>query len=165
MTVKETFQEASRNDITSLSSLIMFLVFEKKVLTMEDDAEKLDFYFQKKFHKKMNEHLIAYQAKMNIHHKPFVYCITDHDKERILYVKAPNKEEAVMFVKRMGYEAQDMAVEIEDIDVLKNVDEKKGLATKTTLFKLRDETKDPTELLAMYEGKVAMPVTREVRTA
>jgi hypothetical protein len=64
-TIRDEYKEAIIGKFRSLTLLIEFLVFEKKVLTFEDDADKLKFYFQEKFHKKMNEHLAEYERKIN----------------------------------------------------------------------------------------------------
>jgi hypothetical protein len=64
-TIRERYKDAILWKYHSLILFIEFLVFEKKVLTFDDDVEKLDFYFQEKFHQKMNEYLHEYERKRN----------------------------------------------------------------------------------------------------
>lgn len=57
MTIEETYVKAKEKGFFELVKLIEFLVFDKAVLDFEDDNSKLDFYFQDKFHDRMNGHL------------------------------------------------------------------------------------------------------------
>lgn len=61
MTVREWYAEALKYNEASLILLIEFLVFEKKVLQLTDDQEKLTYFMQDKFKAKMNEHLQNYK--------------------------------------------------------------------------------------------------------
>ncbi len=63
MRVGEYYEEAKRNGYYSLRLIIEFLVFEKKVLQMEDNREKLTYYLQDHFQVKMNEYLKRYEVK------------------------------------------------------------------------------------------------------
>lgn len=62
MTVQDWYEEA-KGQHYGLQLLIEYLVFEKKVLKMDDDTEKLEFYFQDRFSSKMNEYLREYEKK------------------------------------------------------------------------------------------------------
>jgi hypothetical protein len=61
MTVLEHYQEARKHGYSSLVLLIEYLVHERKVLNMGDSEEKLSYYLQDKFQKKMNEYLMEYE--------------------------------------------------------------------------------------------------------
>lgn len=65
MTVREAYLEAIIGKHYSLQLVIDYLVNERKVLEMTDPQEKLTYYLQDKFHKKMNEYLIEYERKRN----------------------------------------------------------------------------------------------------
>jgi hypothetical protein len=65
MTVYEYYLEAKQNGHYSLELIIDYLVSEKKVLTMTDSEDKLTYYLQDKFAKKMNEHLAEYERVKN----------------------------------------------------------------------------------------------------
>lgn len=65
MTVREAYLEAIIGKHYSLQLVIDYLVNERKVLEMTDTQEKLTYYLQDKFHKKMNEYLIEYERKRN----------------------------------------------------------------------------------------------------
>lgn len=62
MTVFDYYEEAYE-EFDSLKLLIEFLVYEKKVITMDDEAEKLFHFMQQKFHNKMNEYLLEYKNR------------------------------------------------------------------------------------------------------
>ncbi|KAB2334287.1 hypothetical protein [Bacillus mesophilum] len=63
MTVREIYSEALLNDLYGLQIFIRFLVYEKGVIKLEDDGEKLTFYMQDQFQTKMNEYLIEYEER------------------------------------------------------------------------------------------------------
>jgi hypothetical protein len=65
MTIREAYAESLKEKHVGLQLLIEFLVFEKKVLTLSDDADKILFYLQEKFISKMNAHLVAFENKKN----------------------------------------------------------------------------------------------------
>lgn len=62
MTILDLYLEG-KDEFPSLKLLIDFLVFEKKVVKMDDPIDKLDYYLQDKFHNKMNEYLGGYKQK------------------------------------------------------------------------------------------------------
>lgn len=64
MTVKDWYKEAIKLNQYALILLIEFLVYEKAVLKMMDQEEKLFFYLQPKFRTRMNEHLRNYDMKI-----------------------------------------------------------------------------------------------------
>lgn len=65
MTILELYIEG-KDEFPSLKLFIDFLVFEKKVLKLDDPTEKLDYYLQDRFHNKMNEYLAEYKAKQEV---------------------------------------------------------------------------------------------------
>lgn len=77
MLIKELFEESLKKDYTDLQALLMFLVFEKKVLSMEDDTKELDLYFLEKHHERMNKELASYRKKMSITYGLQVFRITN----------------------------------------------------------------------------------------
>jgi hypothetical protein len=64
-TVKEHYEFAIKYNYYSLCLLIDYLVKERKVLKMSDDEDKLKYYLQDRFAKKMNEYLSVYEVKRN----------------------------------------------------------------------------------------------------
>jgi ABC-type cobalamin/Fe3+-siderophores transport system ATPase subunit len=63
MTIGELYHEAIIENEPSLLMLIDFLVKEKRVLTMDEPAAKLDYYLQDRFANKMNQYLREYEPK------------------------------------------------------------------------------------------------------
>jgi hypothetical protein len=63
MTIQEIYDEAKQGNYYSLILLIDFLVKEKKVLELSDSEEKLTYYLQDRFHKKLNEYLAEYEQR------------------------------------------------------------------------------------------------------
>ncbi len=66
MTVKDLYAEAIKLNQYALILLIEFLVYEKAVVKMTDQEEKLFFYLQPKFKEKMNGHLKNYHTKIQL---------------------------------------------------------------------------------------------------
>lgn len=65
MTVKEMYEDAIMYEYYWLEVTIEFLVMEKQVLKMEDNADDITYYLKDKFSKKMNEHLEKYERERN----------------------------------------------------------------------------------------------------
>jgi hypothetical protein len=65
MTIQEIYLIAKKENHYSLVLLIEFLTLEKKVLKGNDTEDKLTYYLQDKFHRKMNNHLAEYEVKRN----------------------------------------------------------------------------------------------------
>ena len=61
MKVKYYYQEAILGKHHSLILLIDYLVNKRKVLKMTDSEDKLTYFLQDKFGKKMNEYLVEYE--------------------------------------------------------------------------------------------------------
>lgn len=98
MTIKELFDQAIKNDFTDLQALIMFLVFEKQVVNMQDDTKELDLYFLDKHNTRMNKELHEYKQKMKIRYKKTAYEATN-GKETI-YVLADSLDHAKLVASR-----------------------------------------------------------------
>lgn len=64
MNLRELYEGSILENHESLSLLIEFLVFEKKVLTFEDSADELDFYFKPNNKARMNQLLIEYRDRL-----------------------------------------------------------------------------------------------------
>lgn len=65
MTVRDIYHESIEYKHHSLKLMIDYLVNEKKVLKMTDNEEKLTYYLQDKFKKKINEYLTEYEGGKN----------------------------------------------------------------------------------------------------
>jgi hypothetical protein len=65
MTIQELYQEALTYNYYSLLLVIDYLVIDRKVLEMNDSEDKLQYYLQDRFSKKLNEYLAEYEKKRN----------------------------------------------------------------------------------------------------
>lgn len=92
MTVEELFDDAQKGNHVDLIALIMFLVFEKNVLQLDDPADKLKLYYLSKHRERMNKELNAYKEQMNIKYDPQVYQYKDQAKTT--YILAVSKKQA-----------------------------------------------------------------------
>ena len=90
MLIKDAFEQTDSSD---LQALIMFLVFEKEVLTMDDDTDELKLYFQQKHRKRMNKEMNDYRKMMNMSYKPSIYRVKMTD--RVFYIYAQNRLQAM----------------------------------------------------------------------
>ncbi len=59
--VRDLYNESIKHNHYSLKLLIDYLVNERKVLKMTDSDDKLTYFLQDKFGKKMNEYLVEYE--------------------------------------------------------------------------------------------------------
>lgn len=142
MTLKELLKEAIQHEEHELEHLILFLVFEKKVLSLDDDSSELNFYFKPKFRKRMIEHLKKYQKQIN--NTPVKYYQVK-TPERFYYVKAESSVQAEIYILSKGREI----VSIERLlgkTVMHIVDEKWNVVLETTLEELGRNKKTPTFL-------------------
>lgn len=106
MTIKELFELAIEYEQTDLQALIMFLVFEKQVHTMDEDKSALDLYFLDKHHDRMTHELTEYKKKMNITYPPDVYEVeTTTDT---LYILANHMQQARAFSIYSGFNPIDV---------------------------------------------------------
>jgi hypothetical protein len=63
MTIQELYEDSIVYEYHWLEVTIEFLVKEKQVLKMTDNADKVTYYLQDKFSSKMNEHLEKYERE------------------------------------------------------------------------------------------------------
>jgi hypothetical protein len=63
MTIQELYEDSIVYEYHWLEVTIEFLVKEKQVLKMTDNADKITYYLQDKFSSKMNEHLEKYERE------------------------------------------------------------------------------------------------------
>jgi hypothetical protein len=63
MTIAELYKESILHNHKSLILLIDFLVLEKKLVSLSDPDEKINYYLQTKWRDYLNKHLAAYAAK------------------------------------------------------------------------------------------------------
>src|SRR5690606_24842581 len=105
MTLGELLRETNEHDYIDLQALIMFLVFEKKVLTLDDNTKELDLYFLKKHRERMNRELHAYKQKMKMQYKPNVFEVKIKPKDyKTVYILALTKIQAESFCRSLLYE-------------------------------------------------------------
>lgn len=106
MTLKELLDESIEQDFIDLQALIMFLVFEKQVLALDDSRDELGLYFLKKHRDRMNRELRAYKKKMKMQYKPNVFEIKIKPKRgyRTVYVLATDQIQAEAYCRSLLYE-------------------------------------------------------------
>lgn len=134
MTFEEVFESALKNEFVELQALIMFLVYEKQVHSMQDDYKKLDLYFLKRHRKRMIAEITNYMQKMSIKKPAIIYEVktTGHT----LYVYAESREQAMLCVRRNGYKPESASVADESTIMLYN-------GKKIELRKLKEGKKTP----------------------
>lgn len=104
MTIKECYEDAVRNEYVDLYTLILFLVLEKKILTFDDPADKLSFYYQDKFRTKMNDYLIQYKKKNSIKYHPCVYELNVNEKRyKTIYIVARDQQQATSYALSLRF--------------------------------------------------------------
>lgn len=92
MTLGEALIEAKKYRLVDLEALILFLVFEKKVHSLQDDEGCLDLYFEDRHAEKMNRLLNEYKESKDMTYKPSIYQIETN--ETTAYILAHNQDEA-----------------------------------------------------------------------
>src|SRR5690554_3725124 len=91
-------------DQLELQVIIMMLVFDKKVVSLEDNVKKLNVFFMKKHRKRMIEEFNKYAKEMNLRrNKPCAWKVYTN-KNEILYVYTENELQARTFAISMKYE-------------------------------------------------------------
>src|SRR5699024_6842533 len=120
--------------------LIMFLVYEKKVLSFADTKDKLLFYLQDKFKARMNEHIKQYKKKLNIKYKPNVYEIQVIKRHfGTIYILAIDEKQATSYAYSKLYNP--IKTEVCDINMLMTKRNGRGEKFNITLKVLRDRGK------------------------
>lgn len=105
MSIGEAFEQAMKHNYVDLQTLIMFLVFEKEVLTMQDDTKELDLYFLEKHNRRMNKELHAYKRKMNINYGPSVYEIRSNNQALFIYAYSQKQAEFIAYQNMIKFDA------------------------------------------------------------
>ena len=105
MTIKELLNHAIEDECIDLQALIMFLVFEKKVLDFEQDISELDLYFLEKHRKRMNALITEYKAKMNIMPKESIYEVRSTRKAYLVKAKTNDELESTCFLNGIEIES------------------------------------------------------------
>lgn len=103
MTISQALEQALEHDFVDLQALIMFLVYEKQVLSLVDDTKELDLYFLPKHHERMTKELTAYKKKMQLKEKPSVWRVYTAQGET-LYVYVENELQARTYAMTIKYE-------------------------------------------------------------
>lgn len=150
MVVKELFEQANKNDYTDLQALIMFLVFEKKALKMEDDTREIDLYFLEKHSDRMNRELMSYKKKMSIKAKPVVYEIEVEQKDlNLIFVLAENYDQAISFTRSLFYKP--VKTSICNKERLMSIWDKKGKEHVVSMKSIIDQEKKVPAFLGGYD--------------
>ena len=123
MIVEEMLEEAVGEGHEDLQHLILFLVYEKKTLSLDDSSDKIQFYTQGKFSAKMNEFLSSYKKKLNAPEKTFVYTIIT--QKGTLYALAHSENEVRFLLRNTDHTIQSMNVlpdDYEMVEVLEDIE-------------------------------------------
>lgn len=102
MLIKQLLHEAFTDDDINLQALIMFLVFEKQVMTMEDDQSALRLYFLPKHEQRMGEELTKYKRKMKMIEKTRCFKVFTSERET-LYIYANSAIETKGYACSLNY--------------------------------------------------------------
>jgi len=149
MKVKDYFLWANKNEYTDLQALIMMLCFEKKVLSMEDPQDRLEYFMQDKWHDYTNSHLAKFKQKQNIKEKPYVFTIITQSlgKHRV-YVIAKSVKQATSYAFSQGYQVND----IEDMPLDEEwvTENNKGEQVYKPLQQIRDEATEIPSILGAF---------------
>ena len=88
--------------MTDLKALILFLVHEKEVHTLEDDSKELELYFLDKHKERMNKELTAYKKKIGLKYGKKVYKFKKNDHQ-FMYVLAKSIDQAKFLISNYDY--------------------------------------------------------------
>ncbi len=103
MLIKQLLHEAFSEDDINLQALIMFLVFEKQVLSMEDCQSELKLYFLPKHNARMGEELTRYKRKMKMKDNPSCYKVFTNQGET-LYTVAQNETQVKALALSLNFD-------------------------------------------------------------
>jgi hypothetical protein len=106
MTIRELYAEAIEHKQESLILLLDFLIFAKKAVKFDDDAERVDYYLQDRFRVKMSQYLSAHnEARQIVKPKRYVEVFNIKSDKGRCFIVAETKEQALtLFQKRIGGE-------------------------------------------------------------
>lgn len=143
MTVEEMLEHAVEQENEDLKVLILFLVYEKKTLSLDDDSDKISFYTQDKFKSRMNDFLSSYKEKINVQDKTFVFSIITH--KGTLYALGKTENDVRYLVGRYNLKIHDIEIMPDGYEMVE-LDEE-GRETYYTIKELEDRaTKIPSIL-------------------
>lgn len=114
MLIKQLLHEAFQENDINLQALIMFLVFEKEVLTMESKQTELGLYFLPKHRERMNEELTEYKRKINMQEKSSCYKVPTSNGET-LYIKAKHDQQASAYAQSLNYKITKISIVAESM--------------------------------------------------
>lgn len=137
-----------KGDHIDLYALIMFLVYEKKVLSFDDTKDKLLYYMQDKFKQAMNDHLAKYKATLQLNYNPNVYEITTKLTDNTIYILAVNEKQATSFAFSQGYLPSDISVC--DSDKLMTKYNQKNEEINLTIKQLKEQAQEVPSLLGGF---------------
>ena len=63
MFIRDLYREAMHYNEQNLIDTLDFLITEKKVLTLNDNISKFNYYLQPRFQSAMNQHLLEFKSK------------------------------------------------------------------------------------------------------
>ena len=101
MLIKGLLEKAIEHNLVDLQALIMFLVFEKEVLSMDDEKSSLNLYYLPKHRERMNHEISEYKKKMGMNYTLNVYEIKTG--YHTIYVQAMNEGQAKQHAFNKGY--------------------------------------------------------------
>ena len=135
MNVEETLEWAVDQGYTDMHMLIMFLVYEKKTLSLDDPGDKINYYLQDRFKPKMDEYLSSYKKKLNVRYKTNIFSIIT---QKGTYYALANSENEVMYLaKKYGFEIESAEMMTDDDYLMSLVDEKEN-ETLITIKQLKE---------------------------
>lgn len=118
MKIKDQYTAAILNNYQSLILLIDFLVYEKKVLSMEDDEKCLELYLLEKHKEKMNGLLDEYnQSRKIVKVTKEINVFQIRQDDTFYYVAAYTKEQASAFFKNEYGELHEIRIELPELEV------------------------------------------------
>lgn len=150
MTLGELLKGATEQEFIDLQALIMFLVFEKKVHTLDDDKKVLELYFLEKHRQRMTKEINAYKKRMKMTYKPNVFEIRINPKRgfKVIYILAQNQKQAESFARSLFYKP--VSTSICDDEQLMTKFNQKNEEINVTIRELRDQTKQIPSFLGGY---------------
>jgi tetratricopeptide (TPR) repeat protein len=123
MTIRELYAAAIEQKEESLILLLDFLLFAKKAVKFEDDVKVLNYYYQPRFHAKMNEYLSAHnELKRIVKAKEYVEVFNIKSNKGRYFIAAQTKEQALaLFQKAIGGEVYSVHAEPLELGVFEKI--------------------------------------------
>lgn len=138
------------SESVDLYALILFLVYEKKVLSFEDTKDKLSYYMQDKYKKSMNRYLNEYKNRFLINYNPSVYEVStkNHHTYQVVYIVAINEKQATSYAFSKFIIPSEIS--LCDLDRLMTKFNNKNEPINLTIRQLRDQAKEVPSILGGY---------------